>query len=76
MACQAQLPIYYAAVHGALHLMPTGSCAPKSGTIFITYLPPVDCSKWTQDTLSENIEEVRHQMIRAQAELRERYPLG
>ena len=76
MAHQAGLPIYIAAVHGALQLMPTGSCSPKSGTIFIKYLPPIDCSAWTEETFSANIEEVRQQIIEGQAELRELYPLG
>ena len=70
MAQQAQLPIYYAVVHGAFELMPTGSFAPKSGTIFIRYLPPIDCSNWTRDTLSENIENVRAHMIQEHNELR------
>ena len=55
MAQQAQLPIYYAVVHGAFELMPTGSFAPKSGTILIRYLPPMDSSNWKMKTLSNKI---------------------
>ena len=73
MAHQAQLPIYYAVVHGAFDLMPAGSFAPKSGIIYIRYLSSIDCSAWTADNFSDKIESVRKHMIQEYDSLRKQH---
>lgn len=71
LALEAEVPVYPVVASGPYELMPKPAWFPKPGKILIKCLAPVDTSDWSEENLSEKIQEVRQAMIVARKELDE-----
>ncbi|MAE27461.1 MAG: hypothetical protein CMJ87_00575 [Planctomycetes bacterium] len=59
VAANMQIPIIALVQRGIPDLLPMGSFLARSGRVRIDYLPPVDTSAWSVETVREHADEVR-----------------
>ena len=74
LACQSGLPIYPVVVAGAYELFPTSALLPRTGTLYVKFLEPIDTTGWTTETIPEHVESTRNRMLEEYEALRTRLP--
>lgn len=63
-ALKARAPIYPVVVSGANRLLGYGELVPRSGTIQVKFLPPIETDDWKVKELVRRMETIRETMVR------------
>jgi len=63
LAIQAQVAIVPIVIHNAIDVSPRGQFVIRPATVKVTILPAVDTSMWSEETVSEHVEEVRDMFL-------------
>jgi putative phosphoserine phosphatase/1-acylglycerol-3-phosphate O-acyltransferase len=76
IATETHIPIHPVVVAGAFELMPKSAWASRPGDIYVQYLPPIDTTSWTTETLHHNRDRTREIIDQAYQELRLKVQAG
>jgi 1-acyl-sn-glycerol-3-phosphate acyltransferase len=70
LAMEGRLPIYPVVMCGAAEAMPKHTFWAYPRPISLRFLPPISTEEWTRETLDEEIEAIRAQMVTTYEALR------
>jgi putative phosphoserine phosphatase/1-acylglycerol-3-phosphate O-acyltransferase len=65
LAMQAGVPIVPIVIQNSGDVQPKGDMLYHPGTVEVEVLPPIDTSKWSQDTIDDHVAEVRNMYLKA-----------